>query len=516
VDAYCDPILGMGSKQTTDDLIKQVEGISISQYAERYFNFDRKGIFGKRTTMDKILSWKPDVIRTSLRTLNSDMVHEATQSFRNITGFMGDRSTGKGTIDHAQKLLNNMLLAPEELRDEIFCQMVKQTNNNPSTESCTKGWQLMLIALAAFPPSAELQPHLMAYCVENLNSPQGNVPKLAELALHKIQKIVRLGPRREIPTKLEMEALRDGNPVVVRVWFLDDKYTMLKVDSWLTAEEFEEMIAHKLGIQDARSFSIFEVSSTEEERVLDADERILDLVAYWQRMEAEERQRKGKGAEIEEFKFFFKVRLFFDVEDDDTSAIEMMYIQAKHDVVDARYPCTEQDSVTLAALQVQEEFGDCPSDPSTCTYLRGNLDRFVAARYFEDGRETEIESQIMTLYGKLTGYSQLEARLSYLDYVKSWKIYGSSYYFAEPQNNREFPSEVVLAINNKGILVVDPETKDFLAEYPYQNVVTWGHSANSFVVVTGNMSRQVKVYFKTDQGKEMNQMVRQYVENIMS
>ena len=64
---------------------------------------------------------------------------------------------------------------------------------------------------------------------------------------------------------------------------------------------------------------------------------------------------------------------------------------------------------------------------------------------------------------------------------------------------REFPAEVVLAINHKAILVVDPTTKDYLAEYDYQNVVTWGHSATSFVVVTGNLTRQTKVYFKTDQ-----------------
>lgn len=102
-----------------------------------------------------------------------------------------------------------------------------------------------------------------------------------------------------------------------------------------------------------------------------------------------------------------------------------------------------------------------------------------------------------------------------MDYVKSWKIFGSTYYFGEPQNNREFPPEVVLAINAKGILVVDPDSKEFLQEFPFQQVVTWGHSANSFVIVTGNMVRQTKIYFKTDQGKEMNQIVRAYVENMM-
>ena len=68
-----------------------------------------------------------------------------------------------------------------------------------------------------------------------------------------------------------------------------------------------------------------------------------------------------------------------------------------------------------------------------------------------------------------------------------------------------------MAVNSKGVMLVDPESKEFLAEYPYSEVVTWGHSANSFVLVTGNLIRQQKLYFKTEQGVEMNTLVHAYV-----
>ena len=135
----------------------------------------------------------------------------------------------------------------------------------------------------------------------------------------------------------------------------------------------------------------------------------------------------------------------------------------------------------------------------------------------EDGGDAaahraHLAGQVDALHAKLSGYSPSEARLSYLDFVKSWKIYGSAYFFVEPQNNRDLPPEVVLAINKSGIIIVDPETKDYLSEYPYPQVVTWGHSPTSFVIVTG-ATKQTKVFFKTDQGKEMNGMVRAYVEH---
>ena len=75
--------------------------------------------------------------------------------------------------------------------------------------------------------------------------------------------------------------------------------------------------------------------------------------------------------------------------------------------------------------------------------------------------------------------------------------------------------EVVLGVNAKQILVVDPESKDFVDKFPYSNVVTWGHSASSFVVVTGNLQKQTKTYFKTDQGKEMNELIHLYVQHLI-
>ena len=128
--------------------------------------------------------------------------------------------------------------------------------------------------------------------------------------------------------------------------------------------------------------------------------------------------------------------------------------------------------------------------------------------------QRELADTIQKIWAKLKGYSNKEAKLNYLDYVKSWKIYGSAYFYVEPQNTREFQSDVVMAVNSKGVMLVDPETKEVLAEYPYSEVVTWGHSANSFVLVTGNLIRQQKLYFKTEQGVEMNTLVHAYVDKM--
>ena len=87
-------------------------------------------------------------------------------------------------------------------------------------------------------------------------------------------------------------------------------------------------------------------------------------------------------------------------------------------------------------------------------------------------------------------------------------MYGSSFFFVEPQMNVDLPDEVFLAVNPKGILIINPDSKEVLATHPYSEVPTWGHSSTSFVLHIGNLVKQTKLYFATPNGREINDLVR--------
>lgn len=454
------------------------------------FHLDRKGIFNKRTKLDKILSWKKDLIRSALLKLNSAMSVEAVQAFKNVVSFMGDRTTRKDSGGHAQKLMKNTLHAPEELRDEIFCQIIKQTTNNPNPESCVKGWQLMAIAAGVYPPSAEFEPYLMYYCQQHVDHP--NYGPLARSVQKRIRRIMEQGPRVNVPTDVEIEAVKDGKPVIMRVHMLDGTFAIVPVQSWTTVKEMHSMVSQKLQIKNPEPFAIYEISHPSlEERNLDENERVLDIVAYWQKTFDDDKAKNRKHDET--YHFLFKVRLFLDPDPADIASMDLFYIQGVHDVVNARYPTNEQDTVTLAALQAQEEHGDYAGNAEI---ISGKMGRYVSKKFIDTPtQEQAIEDRVLKVWQTLAGkgYSSRDSRANYLEYIKSWKIYGSTYYVVEPQNSRDFPKEVVLAINAHRILIVHPSSQEFLAEYPYDEVVTWGQSSKSFVLVTGNLVRQQKV-----------------------
>lgn len=101
---------------------------------------------------DQLLQFKKSLIKKALLKQNRDLDAEAVQAFKNVMSYMGDRKSSKAPVEHAKKMIGNLMVAPAGLRDEVYMQICKQTTKNPSLESTIKGWELMSFCLASFPP----------------------------------------------------------------------------------------------------------------------------------------------------------------------------------------------------------------------------------------------------------------------------------------------------------------------------------------------------------------------------
>lgn len=440
-----------------------------------------------------------------------ELVADAKTASKAILNYMGDKKAKKSPAHWARVLVEHGNGSPDEFKNELFAQLVKQTTENPNQSSLDRGWELLAICAGTFLPDAEFMPYLKTHFKEAVeNSSSEHVKKMAEYAMLRLEKTKDLGDRLEIPSIIEVRAVQKREPLRIRVHLINRTAINIQADTWTTVQDINNAIESELGVKDGTPFTVYEVDDNEQERVLDLADRVLDIISYWER---EVQQRKTKKY-TPSYQFVYKMRLFFDIQEDDVSAVELAYYQAVNDVTDSRYPCSETDAIRLAALEAQEKFGDYKEGSDV---FGENLALYVQAKYYDEETKDHMKELIYHSYKDLRGYTPLEAKLNYLDYVKAWKIYGSAYFLTRPQNTRhtKFPDEVVIAVNAKGVLIVDPETKDFLKEYPYSEIVTWGHSSTTFVLVVGNLIRSRKIFFATDQGLELNSLIHAYVNKLL-
>ena len=202
--------------KTTAEILAQLEGFRFEDFIAANYNLNRKGVGKTQTTIEKIANWKKDLIKLSLLSHAEPAVEKAAvQVFRNITGYMGDRKSKKTKVQHIKKIYGLVEQhSNSKFQDEIYCQICKQTNKNPSLESTINGWELMMLCLAVFPPSSNMMLFLMVYCaavVESVRSNDKKVLKFAEICLHSVEKISQLGRQDQIPSDDEIEEIRNGH-----------------------------------------------------------------------------------------------------------------------------------------------------------------------------------------------------------------------------------------------------------------------------------------------------------------
>jgi len=112
-----------------------------------------------------MLKFTKQPIPISLTFLPPLFVKQATKLFKNILGYMGDRAMSYPD-QLAQDLLNQGLATPE-VRDEIYCQIIKQLEQNPNPSSKQKGWKLMEFCLQTFVPGDDFANYLEMYLRSN-------------------------------------------------------------------------------------------------------------------------------------------------------------------------------------------------------------------------------------------------------------------------------------------------------------------------------------------------------------
>ena len=122
--------------------------------------------FGNKEKLAQgMLSWTKDKIHATLVAypipdpkVLKDVKKSALRAHDVVLKFMGTKKESK-LSKKTIEMLTNALRLPD-MRDEVYVQITKQLTNNPQPETIPKGWELMALCLAVFPPSSSLEDFL--------------------------------------------------------------------------------------------------------------------------------------------------------------------------------------------------------------------------------------------------------------------------------------------------------------------------------------------------------------------
>lgn len=172
-----------------------------------------------------LVKYSPKMLDCSLLPMDEEMNRVALECYASFLKYIGDwqqkHVDGNRTLEQTQRsntladveavycLLRNCHNSPVILRDEVYCQAMKQTTNNNS-KSAQRAWRLFTILAAYFTCSEVLRPYLFKYLETNAYDKRRAFHGTALVCLQNLRKTFKYGGRRNVPSVEEITAITAG------------------------------------------------------------------------------------------------------------------------------------------------------------------------------------------------------------------------------------------------------------------------------------------------------------------
>merc|ERR1719205_589756 len=198
---------------------------------------------------------------------------------------------GQHEVDCALFLLSQCYKF-DDIKDEVFCQIMKQTTNNKSQvpESAQKGWRLFSIIAAYFTCSDHLKPFLFKYLETAAYDKRRAYHGTALVCLHNLRKTFKYGGRQMAPSIEEITAITAGRNSKRQIYRLPGgTERVINTKSTTVVDDVISELCKVIGIDtenEMEEFSLYCIVEGETFNVpLTKDHYILDVTTELQRDE---------------------------------------------------------------------------------------------------------------------------------------------------------------------------------------------------------------------------------------
>ncbi|KAM7065864.1 unconventional myosin-VIIa isoform 2-T2 [Acridotheres tristis] len=511
------------SQMAVSDSEERVKPYTLEEFSYDYFRPPPKHTLSrvmitKSRGKDKLWCYTREPIKQPLlkKILGSEeLSQEACMAFIDILlllgtvlKYMGDYPSKRTrSVNELTDQIFEGALKAEPLKDEIYCQTLKQLTDNHIKYSEEKGWELLWLCTGLFPPSNILLPHVQRFLQSRKHHP------LAADCIQRLQKALRNGSRKYPPHLVEVEAIQHKTTQIFhKVYFPDDTDEAFEVESSTKAKDFCQNISNRLLLKSSEGFSLFVKISDKVISVPEGD-FFFDFVRHLTDWIKKARPAKDGIVPSLTYQVFFMKKLWTNTMPGKDSMADSIfhYYQELPKYLRGYHKCSREEVLQLAALIYRVKFED---DKSYFPSIPKLLKELVPQDLMRQLSPDDWKRSIVAYYNKHAGKTREEAKLAFLKIIFKWPTFGSAFF--EQTTEPNYPEILLIAINKHGVSLIDPKTKDILITHPFTKISNWSSGNTYFHITIGNLVRGSKLLCETSLGYKMDDLLTSYISQMLT
>ncbi|XP_063978476.1 putative FERM domain-containing protein FRMD8P1 [Diachasmimorpha longicaudata] len=306
-------------------------------------------------------------------------------------------------------------------------------------------------------------------------------------------------------SKVDSVSQNTRQSVRIAVYLMSGVFLTMEIERNATAQQIQSIVQTEPEIGMSRLpqitgetvFAIW-MCSSQLELQLRPNHRPIDLASKWSKLVNKYGTREQSD---EEPLLYFRRNVFLSRRDEemikDPKMLELLYAEARHNVLEGRYPCEGQARyASLGALQARIELGPYNPQTHTLAYFRKHRARFLPHHYTSPGflfglgfglglvgGKGAPEARLLEQYKRIPNHSGTTPNSrklvrKYLEFCWGLPCYGSAFFQGQIERpvrglaswitNRDM--SVLIAINTTGVYVVDDAQCSLLLGLKYPNL----------------------------------------------
>ncbi|XP_054868504.1 myosin VIIAa isoform X3 [Amphiprion ocellaris] len=441
---------------------------------------------------------------------HEDLAQDACMSFIAVMKYMGDYPSKRTrSVNELTDQIFEGALKAEPLKDEIYCQIIKQLTDNHVKYSEEKGWELLWLCTGLYPPSNVLLPHIQRFLQSKRLHP------LSGDCMQRLHRALRNGSRKYPPHLVEVGAIQHKTTQIFhKVYFPDDTDEAFEVESSTKAKDFCQNISTRLLLKSPEGFSLFVKISDKVISVPEGD-FFFDFVRHLTDWIKKSRPAKDGIVPSLTYQVFFMKKLWTNtVPGKDSFADSIFhYYQELPKYLRGYHKCSREEVFQLAALIYRVKFED---DKSHFPTIPKMLRELVPQDLIRQMSPDDWKRSVVAYFNKQAGKSREEAKLMFLKIIYKWPTFGSAFFEVKQTTEPNFPEILLIAINKHGVSLIDPKNKDILTTHPFTKISNWSSGNTYFHITIGNLVRGSKLLCETSLGYKMDDLLTSYISQMLT